>query len=117
MKKTGVVVPEAVTSKTNSELYTFFGRAALDRKPALLALGLTGGRFFLNYFEIPLIIKILKSYRTCEAESPAWVSALAMELRKADPKADTKMDNPEAKTKVILSQLQNQTDDIRLIAH
>lgn len=55
--KAGIVPNEPVAVKQHSELYTFFGRAALDKKPPLLLVG------------------------TSE-EPPSWVGKLATELRK-----------------------------------
>jgi protein disulfide-isomerase-like protein len=71
--KAGAVGVEAVASKTNAEMYTFFGRAALDRKPALLVIG-------------------------AAAAVPAWVGLVATELRKVEAGKES----PEAKTKDLL---------------
>ena len=63
-KAAGVTLAEPTPVKTNTELYTYFGRAALSNLPAMLVVG-----------------KAAKN-----AEPPSWIGKLAMELRKPDPK-------------------------------
>ena len=38
-KKSGVTLAEPIPMKANTELYTFFGRAALSKLPAMLLVG------------------------------------------------------------------------------
>lgn len=80
--KLGIIGVEPVPVKTHAELYTFVGRAALDKKPPLLVLGAAG-------------------------EPPAWVGQLATELRKPTAAgmasgAEGGPKDPEAKTKELL---------------
>ena len=75
-KKAGAVLGEAVPSKGLSELFTFFGRAGLDRKPALFLVGGKG-----------------------DSSPPPFLGKVAAELRKQTGGTD-----PEAKTKSLLTE-------------
>lgn len=87
-KKAGVVPVEPVVAKQLSELYTFFGRAALDKKPPLLLVG-------------------------SAPEAPAWVGKLATELRQPATEGEgkgKKKESPEAKTKELLQEAARATE-------
>ena len=83
-KKAGVALAEPVPLKAHTELYTYFGRAALSNLPAMLLVG--------------------KSSSGAGEASPSWLGKLAAELRKPDPsaKGGKRADDPEAETKRLL---------------
>ena len=73
------VRPARPSRQASKDLYTFFGRTALEGKPALVLVGGAG-----------------------EKEPPSWLGKACAELRKPDPKGSGAKESPEAKTRALL---------------
>jgi len=83
-KASGATLNEPVVTKALKDMYTFFGRAAVDRKPAVLVVG--GAR---------------------DKEPPAWLGKAAADLRKQE--RDPGAPSPEARTRELLREASRAT--------